>query len=76
MPFKRTKPVECCEMGILCVKDTVRHKPSKDKDGFSIYYGKGTVLEMDQTTRRALVWWFTTRKKSNTYFDKLIKTGR
>ena len=76
MPFKRTKPVRSCEMGVLCVKDTVRHISSNDKDDFSINYGRGTVLCMDHSTGRAIVYWFTIKKKSNTYFDKLIKTGR
>ena len=76
MPFKRTKSIVSCEMGVLRVKDTVRHISSNDKDGFSISYGRGTVLEMNHSTGRSLVYWFTIKKKSNTYFDKLIKTGR
>ncbi|AFK66707.1 hypothetical protein COPG_00111 [Colwellia phage 9A] len=79
MPFKRTKPIVCCEIGnrILCVKDTVQHITQFSiKDGFEIFYGRGTVLEMDRSTGRALVYWFTTKKKSNTYFDKLVKTRR
>lgn len=76
--FYRTKPINTCEMGILCLKDSVRlvnGRKLKDKDGYAFARGKGTVTYIDGKFCQ-VYFWINGGKTVTCHVDDIFKTGR